>query len=264
MLKLVLVAAAALAGGGFVWGQTAKALSFEVASVKPAAPCCAPGQWRESKVGEDRIDFRYVTVRYCIAAAYRLKEYQVTGPAWINEARFDIVAKASEGTRREQLPEMIQTLLAERFKLEVHREKKEFNVFTLVVGKNGPKLKESPLETENQGGANFGISMTGAGVGRLEARRADMTALSNTLPRFVGRPVVNLTELSGRFDFELEFSPEDLKGMRTDLPAATAASAEFGMSIFTSIQKVGLKLEPQKLPLDTIVVDRGEKTPIEN
>jgi uncharacterized protein (TIGR03435 family) len=264
MRKYILVATAALASSGIAWGQTAKALSFEVASVKPAAPCCAPGQWRESKVGDDRIDFRYVTVRYCIAAAYRLKEYQVFGPAWINEARFDIVAKAAEGTRREQLPEMIQTLLAERFKLEVHREKREFNVFTLVVGKDGPKLKESPPESENQGGANFGISMSGAGVGRLEARRADMVALANTLPRFVGRPVVNLTELSGRFDFELEFSPADVKGMGIALPTATTASAEFGMSIFTSIQKVGLKLESQKLPLDAIVVDRGEKTPTEN
>jgi uncharacterized protein (TIGR03435 family) len=262
MLKFALVAAAALAGSSTTWGQT-KALSFEVASVKPAAPCCAPGQWRESKVLDDRIDFRYVTLRYCIAAAYRLKEYQVFGPPWINEVRFDILAKAADGARREQIPEMIQTLLAERFKLEVHREKREFNVFTLVVGKNGPKLKPSPAETDNQGGANFGISMTGA-VGRLEARRSDMTALANTLPRFVGRPVVNLTELPGRFDFELEFSPDDVKGMRIDLPPPTTASAEFGMSIFTSIQKVGLKLEPQKLPLDSIVVDRGEKTPVEN
>ena len=264
MRKFILIAAAALASSGIAWSQTAKPLSFEVASVKPAAPCCAPGQWRESKVLDDRIDFRYVTVRYCIAAAYRLKEYQVFGPPWINEGRFDIVAKGAEGTRREQLPEMIQTLLAERFRLEVHPEKREFHVFTLTVGKNGPKLKASPAETDNQGGANFGISMSGAGVGRLEARRADMVALANTLPRFVGRPVVNLTELSGRFDFELEFSPDDIKGMRIDVPPPTTASAEFGMSIFTSIQKVGLRLESQRLPLDAIVVDRGEKTPIEN
>src|SRR6185369_4052808 len=101
-------------------------------------------------------------------AAYGLKEYQVSGPPWINDARFDILAKATEGTRKEQIPAMLQALLAERFKLEVHREKKEFNVFALVVGKGGPKLKESPAESENQGGANFGISMTGVGVGRLE------------------------------------------------------------------------------------------------
>lgn len=262
MRKFLLLAGAFAAGAV---AQTAKLASFEVASVKPAAPCCAPGQWRESKVFDDRIDFRYVTMRYCIAAAYRLKEYQVSGPGWINEARYDIVAKAAEGTRREQIPEMIQTLLAERFKLEVHREKKGFDVFVLVVGKNGPKLTPTgPDRLAQGGGANYGISITGAGVGRLEAKHADMMSLVNTLPRFVGRPVVNLTEIEGRYDFDLEFSPEDMKGMRVEAPPSGMPTAEFGMSIFTSIQKVGLKLESRKLLLDAIVVDRGEKTPIEN
>jgi uncharacterized protein (TIGR03435 family) len=261
MLKLTLLAGA-LASGALA--QTAKLPSFEVASVKPAAPCCAPGQWRESKVLDDRIDFRYVTMRYCVAAAYRLKEYQVSGPAWINEARYDILARAAEETRKEQLPEMLQALLAERFKLEIHREKKEFDVFVLGVGKNGPKLTESPAETANQGGAAYGISMTGGGVGRLECKRANMTSFAATLPRFVGRPVVDQTGLTGRYDFDLEFSPDDMKGMRVEAPPPGMPTAEFGMSIYTSIQKVGLKLEGRKMPLDAIVVDRGEKTPIEN
>src|SRR4051794_6394672 len=143
MLKFVGLAAAFAAGA---LAQTAQPPSFEVASVKPAAPCCAPGQWRESKGLDDRIDFRYGTKKYCVAAAYGLKEYQVSGPLWITEGRYDILAKAPEGTRKEQIPAMLQALLAERFKLEVHREKKEFNVFAIVVGKNGPKLTESPKE----------------------------------------------------------------------------------------------------------------------
>jgi uncharacterized protein (TIGR03435 family) len=261
MLKFVVLAAALTAGAP---AQTAKLPSFEVASVKQAAPCCAPGQWRESKVLDDRIDLRYVTMRYCVAAAYGLKEYQVSGPPWINEARYDIVAKAAEGTRKEQIPAMLQTLLAERFKLELHREKKEFDVFALIVGRNGPKLTESPTDSEAQGGANFGISMSAAGVGLLACKRANMTSLANTLPRFVGRPVVDLTGLTARYDFDLEFSPDDTKGMRIDLPREGAPAAEFGMSIFTSIQKVGLRLEGRKVPLDAIVVDRGERTPIEN
>ena len=93
-----------------------------------------------------------------------------------------------------------------------------------------------------------------------------MTSLVNTLPRLVGRPVVDLTGLTGRYDFELEFSPEDARGL---LPAAALAGAnttagEFGVSIFNSVQRVGLKLEAQKRPLDAVVVDRGEKTPTEN
>ncbi len=260
MLKFTWLAAALAAGA---LAQTAKPPSFEVASVKPAAPCCAPGQWRESKVLDDRIDFRYVTMKYCIAAAYGLKEYQVSGPAWITETRYDILAKAPAGTRKEQIPAMLQTMLEERFKLEVHREKKEFNVFAIVVGKGGPKLTESPKESENQGGASYGISMQNT-VGKLECKRANMTSLAATLPRFVGRPVVDQTGLTGRYDFDLEFSPDDMKGMRVEAPPPGLPTAEFGMSIFTSIQKVGLKLEPQKVPLDSVVVDRGEKTPIEN
>ena len=137
MLKLIRLAAALAAGAV---AQTAKLPSFEVASVKAAAPCCAPGQWRESKLLDDRIDLRYVTMKYCVAAAYGLKEYQVSGPAWITETHYDILAKAAEGTRKEQIPAMLQALLAERFQLEVHREKKEFNVFALVIAKGGPKL----------------------------------------------------------------------------------------------------------------------------
>ena len=262
MLKCF-VMSLALASAATIPGRAAGP-AFEVASVKVAAPCCAPGQWRESKAIDDRIDFRYVTLRYCLAFAHRMKEFQVSGPAWINEARFDIVAKGPAGTRREQLPEMMQNLLAERFKVESHAEKKEFNVFALLVGKNGPKLKEAPPAADPNTGGNFVIGMNGT-VGRMEVKNADMTALANTLPRFVGRPVVNLTELSGRYDFDLEFSPEDMKGIAPGPPVDPAAGgAQFGVSIFTSIQRIGLKLDAQKRPLDTIVVDRGEKTPIEN
>jgi uncharacterized protein (TIGR03435 family) len=264
MLKIFLLAAALMAGTAF--GQIAAPLSFEVASVKPAAPCCAPGQWRESKAGDDRIDFRYVTLRYCIAFAWQVKEYQVTGPAWLGDLRYDLVAKGAEGTRREQLPGMMQALLGERFGVEVHHEKKDFNVFALLVGSNGPKLKESPEEPEGPEGARFGISMSATGVGRMEVRHGDMAALANTLLRLVGRPVVNLTGLAGRYDFDLEFSPEDAHG--TLIPAtaggAAPAATEFGSSIFNSIQRIGLKLEAQKRPLDVIVVDRAEKTATEN
>jgi uncharacterized protein (TIGR03435 family) len=263
-MKLLMLAAALMAGAAS--GQIAAPVSFDVASVKPAAPCCAPGQWRESKAGDDRIDFRYVTLRYCLAFAYQVKEYQVSGPAWLGELRYDLVAKGPEGTRREQLPQMMQTLLRARFGVEAHREKKDFSVFALLVGNNGPRLKPSPEEPEGVEGAHFGISMNGAGVGRMEVKHADMAALANSLPRMVGRPVVNLTGLEGRYDFELEFSPEDVHGVLAAPNGgdATPAAPQPGASIFNSIQRIGLKLEAQKRPLDTIVVDRAEKTATEN
>jgi len=246
-------------------GQTPPPSTFEVASIKPAAPCCAPGQWRESKAGEDRIDFRYVTLKYCMAFAYGLKEYQVSGPAWIGEVRYDIVAKGPEGTRRAQLAEMMQALLRDRLKLVAHHEPKEFSVYALVVGKGGPKLKESSKEDAALEHAAFGMSMSATGVGRMEAKHADMTSLANTLPRLVGRPVVDLTGLAGRYDFELEFSPQDANASVVQAPPASGpAQAEVGASIFSSILRVGLRLESQKRPLDAMVVDSGEKTPTEN
>ncbi|HUB80418.1 MAG TPA: TIGR03435 family protein [Bryobacteraceae bacterium] len=246
------------------WLTAAKAspLSFEVASVKPAAACCAAGQWRESKAENDRLDFRYVTLKYCIAFSYGIKEFQVSGPGWLGEARYDIVAKGPLGTKREQLPEMMQALLAERFKLEVHHEKKEFRVFALLAGKPSAKLKPTPDDPGGPGGAAFGFSMSASGVGRLEARHCDMTALAKTLPRLVGGPVMDESRIQGRYDFELEFSPEDIN--RMGLPDVPAAAAEPAVSIFTSLQQIGLKLEPRKVPLDTVVVDKAAKIASEN
>jgi len=136
MISRISAVGVALLAGWAALGQTAAPLSFEVASVKPAAP----GQWRESKAGVDRIDFPNATLRYCIAFSYDLKEYQISGPSWLGELRYDIVAKGPVGTRRDQLPGMMQVLLAQRFGLQAHNETKEFSVFALVVGKNGPKL----------------------------------------------------------------------------------------------------------------------------
>jgi len=266
MISMVPTAAVALLTAWAAYGQSTAPLAFDVASVKPAAPCCAPGQWRESKAGEDRIDFRYVTLRYCIAFAYRIKEYQVSGPAWLGEIRYDIVAKGPAGTRHDQLPDMVRQLLAERFKLQVHHETKEFNVFVIAVGRNGPKLKESSPEAGSADGASIGMSMTPSGLGRIEVRHGNMTALANTLSRVLGRPVVDLTGLTGRYDFDLEYAREEGGGMAMAVPpgGAPPSTPEFGISIFASIQQLGLKLEAQKPPLDAVVVDRAEKTSTEN
>src|SRR5579871_4075818 len=263
MRKLGMLLAAALIAGTAP-GQTAAPRVFEVASVRPAAPCCAAGQWRESKAGDDRIDFRYVTLRYCIAFAYRVKEFQIAGPAWIGETRYDIIAKGPEGTRHDQLPDMLQRLLEDRFKLQAHHETREFNVMVIAVGRNGPKLKESASEPGGSEGANIEMGMSPDGVGHIEVKHGNMTALASTLSRVLGRPVVDLTGLTARYDFALEFAREDAGGIAPPGSAEGPPSAEFGASIFTSIQRLGLKLETQKPPLDSIVVDRAEKTPTGN
>jgi uncharacterized protein (TIGR03435 family) len=157
---------------------------------------------------------------------------------------------------------MMQALLRERFKLVAHREQKEYSVYALVVGKGGPRLTETPKESLTTSGAAFGMSMTGT-AGKVEARHCDMTALANTLPRLVGRPVVDQTGIAGRYDFDLEFSRDDaVSGVV--LGPAPPPGTEMGVSVFTSIQKLGLRLDARKVPLDTVVVDAAEKTATAN
>jgi uncharacterized protein (TIGR03435 family) len=237
--------------------------TFEVASVKAAAPCCAAGQWRESKAGPDRLDFRYVTLKYCLAFAYRMKEFQVSGPQWLGETRFDIVAKGAEGTKAEQLPEMMQALLAERFKIGLHHETKDFSVFILSVDKGGAKLKESAPEYANVDGAAIGMSMGANGIGKMEVKHGNMTSLVNTLSRLLARPTLDRTGLTARYDFDLDYGREDVGGLVPPGPG-TPVAGEPVASVFTSVKRLGLKLESQKVPLDSVIVDRGEKTPIEN
>ncbi len=157
--------------------------------------------------------------------------------------RFDVLAKLPEGASREQVPEMLQALLAERFKLTVHRESKEHAVYALVVGKNGPKLKESPPDADAPAGGgapaatddvnpqvrvsgrgeNTQVSISGGQIGtahmsvgpdgtmHLEAEKMTLAALADTLARFFDRPVVDLTKLKGTYQVALDLSMEDLR-----------------------------------------------------
>jgi uncharacterized protein (TIGR03435 family) len=240
--------------------------------LKPAAPCCDPGQWPNNRPGVDRINFRNVTLWYCITYAYGARSYQVDGPDWLKELRYDIVAKGIEGTRREQLPQMLQGLLTERLKLQIHHETKEIAGLALVLDKDGPKLKPSaPDSGDGQGGARIGMSATAEGVEKMDVKGAPMTTLATTLTSLLGRPVIDKTGLTGRYDFVLEFSRADGGARRSGggynepppLPPPVPG-AEPGLSIYSSIRQLGLKLEAQKMPIYMVIVDSAQKTPNEN
>jgi uncharacterized protein (TIGR03435 family) len=261
---------------------------FEVASVKKSAQAVA-GQVNIG-VHIDGAMVRYSTLpmRSYIRMAYRVNDYQVLGPDWLATQNFDIAAKLPEGATRAQLPEMIQSLLAERFKLVLHRDKKEFPVYALVVVKNGPKLKESPPDSSPEaspaakGSVDVSVT-TGRGGGvidmgngstigysrdHLEAKKVTLSALAGAVERLLDRPVVDMTGIAGSYDFSLEYSWDELRslvrtssGGATELPANPDAP---GNSIFTSLAAFGLKLEPRKAPIEVLVVDRIERTPTEN
>ncbi|HXB74485.1 MAG TPA: TIGR03435 family protein [Candidatus Acidoferrales bacterium] len=162
---------------GAAFGQSAATpLSFEVASIKPAAP---PVDGRLMvRMGGDpgRLDYNNVSIKDLIRQAYGVKDYQISGPDWMASTRFDVVAKLPADTPRSKVPEMLQALLAERFKVTIHRETKELPMYALVVGKNGPKMKESEVDPNapppgggpGPGGpsANGGPPMAGGGGGR--------------------------------------------------------------------------------------------------
>jgi uncharacterized protein (TIGR03435 family) len=235
-----------------------------------------------------------------IRAAYRVKLYQISGPDWMTTSRFDVVAKLPEGAKADQVPEMMQTLLEERFHLVLHNSSKEMPVYALVAGKDGSKLKEStPDEATDGAGVAAGGSPTAGAGGRsgmgtspmstsgpngssrmsvtpnglhVDLKNMTIASMLDWLSRFTDRPVVDQTGLTGRYDLGLDVSRDEMlnaaraAGMVVDAArrAPEGATDPGGDSVFASLQKVGLKLEPRRLPLTLLVVDRLDKTPTEN
>jgi uncharacterized protein (TIGR03435 family) len=156
---LVLFAVGMLAAASGMQGQTEQAqpaqgkLAFEVASVRPSAALDMGKLAAQIQAGKMprfgahvdglRAEYHYMSLKELVANAYNVKAFQVTGPGWLGSERFDIVAKMPDGAKKDDAPAMLQTLLEERFKLMAHSDKQEHPVLALVVGKDGPKLKEA-------------------------------------------------------------------------------------------------------------------------
>ena len=263
-------------------GQTATTTpTFEVASIKVAPP--PTGNNLRVRMGGDagRLDYNNVTLRDCIRFAYSVKDYQISGPDWLRQQRYDLVAKIPEGAPRDQVPAMLQALLVERFKLTVHRETKELPVYALVVGKNGPKITPSeitaPPPGPGAGGAlpGGGRGMVRFGGGGLEAKGMTVAGFAELMARMVDRPILDMTELKGNYDFKLQFTPEagmmrmpfggPMGGPPPPPAPAEGSSNASGPSIFTAVQEqLGLKLEGRKAPVEILVIDAAEKVPTEN
>ena len=270
---------------------------FEVASIKPAPPLIA-GQPTVNiglHIDGAQVNITSLSLKDYIRIAYRVKDYQVTGPDWISHERYSLSAKLPSPSARDEIQEMLQTLLTERFQIKMHRESKEFPVYALIVGKGGVKMKESAPDPEtpasgpsdppsvnvNVSGGPGGVvinrgkgSYFAFGDNQLEGKKLTMLDFADTLGRFTDRPVVDMTDLKGAYDFVLKFTPEDYRAMLIRsalaaglvLPPEAMRLLEFssGDSLFSAIQTLGLKLDPRKAPLDVLVIDHAEKTPAEN
>lgn len=219
--------------------------SFEVASIRPSVDQGGPLRVT-GRVDADGIHLANVTLRNCIQRAYKVKPYQVSGPDWIGVQRYAIVAKAAAPAPEATILQMLETLLAERFKLVLHRESRETPAYALVVGKSGPKLKAAE-------GGDGATEIGGNGGEGVRFQRATMDALAGALSQSVDLPVFNFTGLQGIYDFTLSWSKKQESAEPGDAP-----------SIFTALQEqLGLRLESRKVAIEVLVVDRVER-PTEN
>jgi uncharacterized protein (TIGR03435 family) len=225
-----------------VWGRTQPA--FEVASVKPANPN-ANATYTRTDAG--RLTLENISLKDCIERAFEVKDFSLSAPPWLDSARFDIVAKAPERAKIQQFNVMLQKLIIDRFKLAFHRETRVMPAYALVVDKKG--LRVQAVEPGNSGWST--------GRGMLDGIHLPMTQFASLLAERVDRPVKDLTGLSGIFDIKLRWTPEG-----TD---PSAVDPSLPTSILTALQEqAGLKLEPQRLPVEILVVDYIERQPTEN
>jgi uncharacterized protein (TIGR03435 family) len=256
--KLLLILGAA----GLAWAQApvpsaapaAAPLAFEVASIKKPALSlqdqAMSGKLHVGmKVDGARVDFGSMSLADLITTAYKVKSFQVSGPDWLKTERFDIMAKLPEGANKDQVPEMLQALLAERFKLTIHRDTKDHAIYALIVGKGGPRLKEAPPDVEqpadapphkeekgtqsidtgqgkmtirSDGSGGAGATIKGPngvtqrvsmsnGVMHMELSKATIAQMVEALSRFVDRPVVDMTDLKGNYQIALDMTMDDIR-----------------------------------------------------
>ena len=179
------------------------------------------------RIDDAQARFTFFSLKDLIQIAYKVKGYQISGPDWASSERFDISATIPAGVKRDQLPEMLQALLAERFQLKLHRTEKEFSVYGLVVAKGGSKMKEAAPETGDEAteAAKKPFSVTGSGGragtvvnfgngsyfalgnNRFEAKKLTLVNVAETLARFTDRPVVDMTTLKASSISSSNFSP---------------------------------------------------------
>ncbi len=270
-----LATVAALAALGLANGQTPAANStprkFEVASIKPSQSDSGPFGIRPAPGGE-RYVASHVTLKLLITVAYRIKADQIAGgPAWMDSELYDMNAKAERPSSIEELHAMLQDLLADRFKLRFHRETKQLPIYALTVGQGGPKLKPDEARSGGDPWIEPKADFDGAN-GRLKntwhATFASMDFFAWRLSAMMDRPVVNQTNLTGSYDFDLAFTQE-LAPRSPDTPAGAVflgggpADASNSTIVEAIRQQLGLKLERQKGPVEILVIDQAEK-PIEN
>ena len=235
--------------------------AFDVASIRASQGNAGggPGGGRGNpfrrdniQLSPDGVTMRGISLKSAIGWAYGAKDYQVSGPDWLDTQRFDIAAKTAGQATEDQLRVMMETLLSDRFKVAVHRQTKEMQAYVLVIGKGGSKLVESKTEGESD------IQPDQKRM-QVTILRTPLSQLTDLLYMVLRTPVVDQTGLTGKYDLSINVA----KYMMT--PGSDGSMQDPVGLIMTAVQEeLGLKLESRKVPIDLVVVDHAEKTPSEN
>jgi uncharacterized protein (TIGR03435 family) len=269
-------------------------LSFEVASVKANKSGAMTMSIRTLPTSFNSTNLPLRTV---IMQAYRLSAYQLVGaPGWLDSERFDIVAKAPEGSRPEQAMLMLRGLLAERFKLKVHGETRDTQIYALMLARNdgklGPKLSKSTDDCEKilaerraqaraGGPPNFQLPgpnekpvctfstrpvpvPNGRPLMSFNAGGQSLDLLVSRISGMLNKRVIDGTGLTGLYDYQLQFSmlsTAPIAGLTTAPPgnATPAAPIDDGPTIFDAVRELGLKLELERGPVEHLVIDSVER-----
>jgi uncharacterized protein (TIGR03435 family) len=234
-----------------ILGGTLLAQKFESATIQP------------SRVFEDRaryftspgrLSMQNQTLKDCIRIAYGVKVAQVAGgPKWMETERFDVEAKVGRPAGDNELLAMLQALLKDRFKLDLHRETKMFPGYALLVAKSGVKIHE----------VEPGAGHINARIGSITGERSSMVNLAGALSEVLHVPVLDMTSVAGVFDFTLQWLPDLSRprpSLSTEDPDPSVLPDTAGPSMFAALlEQLGLKLEARKSPLDVLVIERAEK-----
>lgn len=254
---------------GAIAQQAPAKRTFEVATVKLIDPnnSVFVGMSADPSI----VSYRNLTLRDAIRGAYKVRDFQIVGADWISDVRFTVDAKLPAGATTDKIPEMFQALLEERFKLTWRREPKEMQVYALLVGKDGPKLKSAQALGPDQAmamgtdGKPRASVMFGGSLAQMTitAPSASLLTLVGVASRFTSRPVVDATGIDGDYDFTLTFAAETDAGLPRRFQGNSNLS-EPAPSFAEAVKKYGLRVDPRKETVDMFVITHVEKTPTEN
>jgi uncharacterized protein (TIGR03435 family) len=239
---------------------------FETASVKKSAQCSFDMSSDPGMISLKGIPLQPVLLQafaeWDVAQHMKVKQAEIEGaPSWTESPSdcFDIIAKMPAGATRAQLPELLRTLLAERFHLTWHKENRQKRGYALVVEKGGPKLKEDDPAVDFMGGRGSAM----IGPGRFK-QATTMVGLASTLANRLGDPVEDQTGLTAKYDIDLAWTPDPTLEHGALTRAVPATPGDPGPDLPTALHEFGLKLERRTVSVDVVVIDHIDRVPTGN